>query len=521
MRRTSLRSRLLVLLVAGVSLVALAGGLALDRLVHQRIVAGFDHELLGAAQALATLAKQHEDGLELDFADEFMPQFESRDDPRYFQLQQEDGTLVELSRTFAYVGKGARLAWDPRPSARPRTRDVVLPDGRAGRLVQVDFLPQLAEDLETSGTVASAAGWLREPEDGSLDVHAGVPDGRLIASVVVARERESLDRRLVAVRLALLGTGAALLAAVAGLTALAVAFGLRPLERLARRVGGLDPQGLDERVETGDLPEELQPIASQVNALLERVARNVERERQLTSDIAHDLKTPVAELRALCEVGGRWPEDGEAVRRFFHDAREVALSLERTIERLMSLARHEAGREVVALEPLDLAELVHATSSAFAASAEARGIALRLELVPGLLVASDREKVGSIVGNLIENAVQHSAPGAVVTCVTRDAEDGSVELSVSNAAPHLEAADLPHLFERFWRKDPSRSHGRHAGLGLALSRANADLLGLELVARLAGDGTLAVGLRFPAGTRQSASLQDDDTGSHREEPGAA
>lgn len=491
MKPPSLRLRLLLLLVGGALVVAAAGGLVLERIVPPRIVAGFDQELLGNARALATLTRQTADGLELDFADEFMPEFQSTEDPQYFQVEGDE--LVELSRTFVGVPEGARLARAP-PASRPRYADVTLPDGRPGRQVQVDFVPQLSDELEHAGMDGASAGWLVEPQDGSLDIPSRLPEGRVLATVIVARERGSLDGRILFVRTAIALTGAAVVAAVAALAALALSLGLRPVGRLARDVSALDGRGLGARLGEADLPVELVPIARQVNELLGRIAATVERERQLTSDMAHDLKTPVAELRTLCDVGARWPSDREATVRFFHDARDVAVTMERTIERLLALARHDAGRESVAREEVDVAAVLRAAAAAHAPEASARGLSLRIDATAAR-VSSDRARLGQIVANLIENAVAHADPGEV-TCSVRDA-GSHVTVRIENLASGLAPGDLAHVFERFWRKDAARGDRAHAGLGLALARANAELLGLDLRASLPQPGSFAVTLDLP------------------------
>jgi two-component system sensor histidine kinase QseC len=486
----------MLLLVGGAATVVLVGGLVVDRIVRTRVVAAFDHGLSDRALALAMLTRQSAEGVEIEFADEFMPEFQDRKNPQYFQLQLADGTLVELSRSFlgAGVPGGATLRRDAMPSSESRFTDVTLPDGRVGRQVQVDFIPELAEELEGRPDIEGEAGWLQEPEDGSRAT-GDVPEGRVLASMLVARERESLDARLLLLRLIVHGTGIALVVIVAGLSAVALALGLRPVNQLAGEVQALDASRLGTRFDAQSLPRELRPIADQLNGLLERIGATIARERQLTSDIAHDLKTPVAELRALCDVAVRWPENPEAAARFFQDAREVALTLQHTIERLLALARHDAGSESVENASFDLVELVRATASTFAPQATARDLVLDLRLPDRLIVESDRRLLGQVLANLLENAVVHAVAGTSITCslehVSRD-----VVLRVTNQSAGLARADLAHVFERFWRKDPARGDGAHAGLGLPLARAGAELLGQALAVELDDGGLFTVHLRL-------------------------
>jgi signal transduction histidine kinase len=128
---------------------------------------------------------------------------------------------------------------------------------------------------------------------------------------------------------------------------LALRVGLRSLDRLTRQVRALDVTSLDTRVDVEAPPEEIAVVVEQVNALLDRLEGGFKRERRLSSDIAHELKTPIAELRSLCAVGARWPEDRVAVRKFFEDAEAIAEQMERIVVHLLALARYDEGREQV------------------------------------------------------------------------------------------------------------------------------------------------------------------------------
>jgi two-component system sensor histidine kinase QseC len=478
-----------------------------DRLVSTRVTRIFDEALTAKARVLMTLMKLWPAGVELDFADEFMPEFTDPADPAYFQVQLEGDRLVELSESFLFEGvrEGARLQVLELPADQPRLSDVDLPDGRRGRQVQVDFLPQLADALEEDeagmeAVAGHAEAWRRD--EGLLGGASGGRGGRPLVTIAVAVHRGPLESRLLVARLTLAGTSGALLASLALIAALALRVGLRPVERLAAEVEALDERRLDDRFETGSLPRELRPMAEQLNGLLDRIERVLQRERQLTSDIAHDLKTPVAELRALCDVGGRWPEDPETVARFFADARDVARTLERTIDRLLSLARHDAGRETARASEFDLVELVSLTASAFRSDAEARELEVRLVLPDQAWLRADRDKVAAIVGNLLENAVEHAVAGTPITCELRAAVGRDIVLRMENEAEHLDPEDVSKVFERFWRKDSARGERSHAGLGLALARADADLIGACLDAEIVDSG-LAVTFTVPAGLSTS------------------
>ena len=473
----SIRRRLTLSLLVGSGLLVLALGLIASTVVARRLRHEFDQSLLAKARALVTLTLQHRGEVEIDFADEFMPEFEAPSQPEYFELWLADGTLIERSRSLGSRDL-PRFAELSNPAVY---RDLRLPDGRPGRLVEIAFVPQV-EDDETETALDPAA-----------------PPGQLRSAVLaVARGRERLDALIRSLYAATIGMALLLMASIALLVHFAVRRGLAPLEEIGRQVQALNAERLDSRVVVQPPVQELSPVVEQLNALLARLQASFERERRFSSDVAHELRTPVAELRNLAEVGERWPEDHEAVRGFFQDARAIARQMESIVSTLLSLARCEGGLERTEASELTVPDLLAEVWATLEPTAAARGLRLELD-APAATIVCDREKLRLIVANLLSNAVTYSPSGSTVACAAH-VNGGTLEITVANPAPHLTAADLPHLFERFWRKDAARTNGGHAGLGLALARSFATLLGFDLTSRLGPGQRLELRLMGPVGT---------------------
>lgn len=473
----SIRRHLVVSLLVGSGLLVLAVGLAASAAVARRLRHEFDDSLLTKARALITLTEQRRGEVEINFADEFMPEFEAPRQPEYFQLWLAGGTVIERSHSL----DDGDLPRSGDLTATPRYQDLRLPDGRPGRMVEIAFVPQSEDDEEIEIEAA-------------LDPAA--PPGQLRSAVLsVARGRERLDELIRSFYLAAIATSALLLAGIASLVHFAVRRGLAPLDEIGNQVQALNADRLDSRVVMHPPVRELLPVVEQLNALLLRLKDAFERERRFSSDVAHELRTPVAELRSLADVGARWPEDRETTKAFFEDARAIAQQMEHTVATLLSLARCEGGIEQIQRTEIQLPDLLAETWATVAKEAESR--ALRFEIdAPAALIVSDPEKLRLVLINLFSNTVTYSPPGSAVLCTAR-AENGTLEITVANPAPQLTSADLPFLFERFWRKDPARSNGRHAGLGLPLARSFAALLGFELTAHLSPDRQLALRLMGP------------------------
>jgi signal transduction histidine kinase len=226
--------------------------------------------------------------------------------------------------------------------------------------------------------------------------------------------------------------------------------------------------------------EMAEALQGKIQALSEAEAR----ERRFTADVAHELRTPltalVAEAGLLAEHLERMPPDARRPAELL--VADVA-RLRRLVEDLMEVSRLDSGAEAVQPEPLELRSLVEAIARG-RGKASVTGEAIELE--------SDRRRLERIVGNLVDNAVEHGG-GTASIWVGRDG--GSALVEVADSGPGITAEHLPHLFDRFYKADPARS-GSGSGLGLAIARENARLLGgdIEVASR---PGSTRFTLRLP------------------------
>ncbi|MDH3601506.1 MAG: ATP-binding protein, partial [Candidatus Tectomicrobia bacterium] len=247
--------------------------------------------------------------------------------------------------------------------------------------------------------------------------------------------------------------------------------------------------GLEVHTQT----QELMPVVQQLNAMFRRLDAAFARERQFSNDVAHELRTPLAELRMLTEVGGRWPDDQKAVIQYFADAHAICEQMEGVVFSLLTLTRCERGVQPVQRTPLNLLELIETTWLSVERTAAEKSHDFECDVSPEIVVHSDRDILLMLLRNLLENAVFHSPANSTICCIAT--QDGAtLRLTISNPAADLSSEDMPHLFERFWRKDVARSDGSHAGLGLAVVKAFSDLLGLDVQARVGQHQMFAITL---------------------------
>ncbi len=294
----------------------------------------------------------------------------------------------------------------------------------------------------------------------------------------------------------LLVLGAALVVSAAAGYALAHR-AIRPVHDITETARRIRPSNLGERIPPARLPAELLTLAATFNQMLDRLEQSFARLSRFSADIAHELRTPVFSLRGEIEVALRKPRTPEEYRDVLGSGLEECGRLARLIDRLLFLARAEDPHTQIKRETCDVGhELATVREFYGLAAAEAR---VRLEVaVDGLVAADlDRSLFQRAVGNLVANALAHTPPGGVIT-LTAFGDDRAVRVEVADTGCGIPAQHLPHVFDRFYRADPSRSSKNGSvGLGLAILRGIVELHGgtVELTSAV-GRGTRA-SLTFP------------------------
>ncbi len=283
---------------------------------------------------------------------------------------------------------------------------------------------------------------------------------------------------------------------------------LAPVDRIALKARRIEATGLGERLVVENPEDEFGRLAGVLNDLFGRLQHAFEQQRRFLTDAAHELRTPVAILRAQAEVAlldrSRSPEQYVAALESI--AREVA-SLSELVDDLMLMARADASQSL-ALEPQDLGEVVEEACRALRPMAERKKVALLWELGEELIAWVDPRLTRRAMTNLLTNAIAYTPPEGAVSVELRNTEQGAL-VEVRDTGPGIAEEDLPRVFDRFFRgkrrsnptgDDPSQSSPLEGcGLGLAIVKTIMDLHGGRATVRNLPDRGAAFTLTLPCG----------------------
>ncbi len=264
-------------------------------------------------------------------------------------------------------------------------------------------------------------------------------------------------------------------------------------------MGRIGPGSLQLRCTTANLPSETLPIATKLNALLDRLEEGFERERRFSADLAHELRTPLAELRSVCEVALKWPDNASNAAAV-GEALQITREMEGTVTALLSLVRVQAGLQKPQDDDVNVCELLNSAWAPLKEAATGKQLQVDQRIDPLDNVVTDRGMFSQVIRNVFANAVQHAPVGGQLRIEASSTGD-RVAVSVGNTNASLETADIPHLCESFWRKDSARTDSQSVGLGLAIAKEYCDQLGISFELKLAEPTWFSATLKFPSQTR--------------------
>jgi two-component system heavy metal sensor histidine kinase CusS len=309
----------------------------------------------------------------------------------------------------------------------------------------------------------------------------------------VAQDRSSDERveRDFAVLFVILLLGSVLSAA--SIAIIVTKRGLRPLEQMTRSLGRVDPTHLKERVAPGSWPRELQPLAIAFDDMLKRLDDSFTRLSQFSADLAHELRTPVANMMGEAQVALTRERTAAEYRETIESTIGECERLSRIVDNLLFVARVDAAREPIARKRFDARKAVEKIAAFYQTAAEDRHVTITCS-GEGQIYA-DPDLFERAVGNLLDNALRFAPDrGSIQVAVSKHSND--FEVAINDNGCGIAAEHLPHVVDRFYRAESSRTSDG-AGLGLALVKSIVELHGgSAAIQSQVGQGT-TVKLIFP------------------------
>lgn len=540
--RNSLRARLVMGMVLGLVVLLAGAGIAIHELQRRQLYRAFDASLLSNVHALTALLHRGPPGLMFHTDDLTRLPGDRLHSPPLFQIWSSDP--IDLPGIGPRFGNDAPGPFPGPPNAPPghpqdhqpswptdapdadtaaiataEDSAVVYGDTRKvvrARTLESADLPRLGPADEPNpvfgsiclpngvhGRAVTVRVELAEPgprPHSRTDEGLAPPPTRV--TVTVAAPSVEIEAQMASLSALLLGTAAGTLIVACAVAWVVVSRGLRPLHAVAADLAGLDETGLKRRF-AAPAPREIEPVVAQLNGMLERLDQAFERERTLTADVAHEMRTPIAELRAIVEITLARVRSPEDYRRALDEVLDTVAALQGVIEKLLVLARLESGQTQPELEPVAIKPLIvhqwtlahrrcHRTDLAFSNRCATEAIGL-----------VDRGLLEVVLANVLANAVAYTPAEGEIT-VTSQRHNGAWSLAVANEVAEHAAPDVRRVFDRFWRADPARTRGTlNCGIGLTLVRRAMEAMGGTADARLADNRRFELTLTVTAVAAES------------------
>jgi len=481
----SLRSRFLIGLVVSIAFLLCAFCLVIYTATRHTLIHHFDKSLLDTAKMLSAVIEdegfdEEEDGqkghqddvitgvvkpeIEFEFDVRLTPEFDNPYGGAYYQFWDVDGAAI--IRSPSLVNKELNVFEEI--SDTPQYRECILPDGKDGRAIGFQFIPRGGR--ESDGTTFS---------------------------VVVARDASGIYNHLNFLKLLLL-TSSAMAVLLSIIIALFVArTGLRPIHILADEISSVDADNLRKSHISQKYPKELLPVVGCLNSLLQRLKLSFDREKRFSSDVAHELRTPLAGIQSTIEVCLSRVRESEEYQANLQTCLQITKSMHRMIDALLSLARLESKQASLKYECIALKNLLTDCWQNFADRAYDRRISFENRIGENVTCLSDKDLLYIILFNILDNAVEHSNEAGQIWIKAEKSTD-CVTLSISNTGCMLKQQEVDNIFDSFWRGDESRKDtGKHHGIGLAVVQRLVEVLCGSVKAEIEPEQIFTIHLSLP------------------------
>ncbi|MAD04067.1 MAG: two-component sensor histidine kinase [Pseudoalteromonas sp.] len=451
----SIRSKLVTTLSITITGLVLSILVATDIAIDSWIDNEFNRGMKSKAGMLMTLVHEDEEGLTFNFSSDFMPEFDGQVEPEYFQMWTDDGVFTRSQSLNLFALKSLKFEKLKLGEAKIMTTE--LPDGRDGRIIYTRFQPQIDSHSH------------RNFFDGVSKTH------HTTLTLAYAASSEKVDFILWLIDVIFVVSTVSVIVFIRLFVRKSVDSSLAPLNKLNRDISRLSIADKSAVITIKEPVKELQPIVDSLNAFIQENRQLYFREKRLTSDIAHELKTPIAELINMAEVAIRFPNEKEFEADFKPEVLKISQRLKSIVSNLLLLHKY-SDEALPKQDACDLNQVILRTLE----KCDLEWVKFEFQDdIPAIL--SNLFALESIITNLVNNAKQYSPEKSIVTVSSLLNKKGKLQFSVTNELKvPLTDEDISQLFDPLWQKDSARTSEDNFGLGLSIAKALSKAIDAEL-----------------------------------------
>tara|TARA_R110002167_G_scaffold261565_4_gene468113 strand:- start:8379 stop:9794 length:1416 start_codon:yes stop_codon:yes gene_type:complete len=419
-------------------IILLLTDVAVDTWVHDE----FKRAMTNKANLLTTLVEENRTGVEFDFAGEFMPEFEGASDPEYYQLWR-NGSVFERSDTLSLFAINDFAYQDLKVNSR-LIKDIILPDGRSGQILYYRFLPQIeSEDRDDFQAYLQQTAQQQQP---------------MLLAYAVSSETVNFLMLLIDITFFVAAVSVALI--VITLVKRTVDAGLEPLDEMTQQLATISLADHSSELALQHKVKELLPIQDSINTFITENKKLYNKEQRMSSDIAHELKTPIAELINLAEVSLKFPDDKSLSSTFAPEVLAISLRLEKIVANILLFHRY-SHPVFEKNDVFDVFQVIHRLADKYPR--------VRIVSQPDVLMSSSLFAFETIMANLLQNATIYSPEDSVINVAIAMPANEGVLATISNTCTNPPSNDeLLLMFDPLWQKDSSRTSTENFGLGLSI-----------------------------------------------------
>jgi signal transduction histidine kinase len=464
---------LLLGIIAGTAVLLTIFSILIYTMTRQKMIRHFDQSLLATARMLSAVAEEESKGdeseskdndkppsrpqpmkrsIDFEFDVRMTPEFNTINGGAYYQIWSADGKTLVRSPSLG----DQNLDYFESVLETPDYQNTILPDGMPGRAISYCLLPKQENESD-----------------------AGPAQNRIL-TLVLAQSAAELYTHLRFLKWLLAASSLGVVCLSAGIAFGVTRTGLRPVNSLAQKIDAVGQDNLGQVFHPSQYPVELWPICTRLNDAFRRLEKSFARERQFNADVAHELRTPLAGIQSTLEVCLFRNRESAEYRQAMEDCLQITRTMNKLIDTFLLLSKVDSGQIAFQMEDIPVGKTIDRIWQCFTDKARDKRIIFENTVLSGAVGRSDKDHLGTILLNVLENAVAYTDPGGRIWAAA-DRDGDQIRLRISNTGCTLTKEDAEQVFDFFWRKSSSRTDaGSHCGIGLSVARKMAEALGISI-----------------------------------------